>query len=103
MPPKKRGLETAAALDSIIASKKVKAETKCEGREMAAKETLEETTENKNLDKQKEEVDPMKEEKEKNFKEALESATDDDLEWEYSCFQKQLPPTLPEKIKKKLD
>jgi hypothetical protein len=55
---------------------------------------------NKDTGKEDKKDDSQKEKFEV-FKSALEKATDDDIDWQFMCFMKQLPTTLPEEIRLK--
>ena len=104
MPSKKRGLDTEAMLNSLTAEKfKMDAEAKIKV----------ESNENNKSDKITSKPVEVKKETEKKvkrnntnknfeaFEAALVKATDDDIDWQYMCFMKQLPTTLPEETRQK--
>lgn len=97
MPSKKRGRETKALLEVFATHKKQKTEDKTVNLgEEETSETEEQEAEQKTSKTDKHEAD----QKTKLFEAALEVATDDQIYWEYMCFIKQLPLTLPENIRK---
>ena len=97
MPAKKRGRETKALLDLFTANKRQKTDDKKTNNvsEEEIKNT-EEEAEQKTNNTEEEEAD----QKTKQFEASLKMATDDEIYWEYMCFIKQLPLTLPPSIRK---
>ena len=107
MSAKKRGLEAEAMLKSLV-TKKIKSDTKVEIK-MESKDNGNHTKKTTSTPANKVKQDTGKEDKRdaspnekfKVFKSALEKATDDDIDWQFMCFMKQLPPTLPEQTRLK--
>lgn len=105
MSSKKRGLEAEAMLNRLTNKKfkkDVKANIESKGSEEDNKKTRSKQEEEVKMETKKEnKKDDNKTEKFKAFKEALQKATDDDIDWEFLCFMKQLPTTLPEETRMK--
>lgn len=100
MPSKKRGLDTEAMLNSLTAKKlkmDAEAKIKVESNE-SDKSDKKVTSKPVEVKKQTEKKVKMNitNENFKAFEAALVKATDDDIDWQYMCFMKQLPTTLPE-------
>ena len=106
MSAKKRGLEAETMLKNL-ATKKPKTDLKFEIRMPSkhtkhTKKTISTPVNKGNKDTGKEDKeDDSQKEKFEVFKSPLEKATDDDIDWQFMCFMKQLPTTLPEEIRLK--
>ena len=96
MPAKKRGRETKALLDLFTANKRQKTDDKRNNVSEEEIKNTEEEAEQKTNNTEEEEAD----QKTKQFEASLKMATDDKIYWEYMCFIKQLPLTLPPSIRK---